>query len=59
MILRLRPGTRLLLTLIGFTLLIWVLRGVGLLTFIPGMVIWALLLSCFAVAIVNSLRAAR
>jgi hypothetical protein len=55
----LRFGTRLLLTLISMTVVVWGLRGLGLLTFMPGLVIWLLLLMVFAVAIVNSLQATR
>jgi Flp pilus assembly protein TadB len=28
----------------GFTILVWVLRGLGILTFIPGGIIWILIL---------------
>ncbi|MEL6137867.1 MAG: hypothetical protein AAFQ61_10110 [Cyanobacteria bacterium J06626_23] len=56
---KLRPGTQLLFMLIGLTVLVWVLRGFGVLTFIPGIVIWLLLLLCFAVFIFNSFQAAR
>lgn len=56
---RLRFGSRLLLSLIGLTLLVWILRGLRILTFIPGLAIWILLLSCCAVAMVNSFQATR
>jgi hypothetical protein len=57
--LRIRPGTQILIALIAITLGIWILRGVGVLTFLPGMIIWLLMILCFVVLIVNSLRAAR
>ncbi|MEO0457548.1 MAG: hypothetical protein AAF152_13355 [Cyanobacteria bacterium P01_A01_bin.114] len=56
---RLKPATQLFWTLIGITVAVWVLRGVGLLTFLPGLVLWVLLILCFAVGIVNGLRSAR
>ena len=37
--------------LLGVGVAIWVLRGVGILTFIPGGVIWLLLLLAIATAI--------
>ncbi|NEP17101.1 MAG: hypothetical protein F6J97_09355 [Leptolyngbya sp. SIO4C1] len=56
---RLRPATQLFLTLVGMTAAVWVLRGIGLLTFLPGIVLWILIVACFATGIVNSLRSAR
>ena len=56
---RLRPGTQLFLMLLGLTVLVWVLRGFGILTFIPGIVIWLLLLLCIGVFVFNSFQAAR
>jgi hypothetical protein len=35
------------------TLAIWILRGLELLTFIPGLVIWLLALLTIAAAIIN------
>lgn len=40
---------------IGLTALVWLLRGVGLLAFIPGFVLWALILLTLVLAIVNGL----
>lgn len=40
---------------IGLTALVWLLRGVGLLTFIPGFVLWMLILLTIVLAIVNGL----
>ncbi|NJN58436.1 MAG: hypothetical protein HC840_14280 [Leptolyngbyaceae cyanobacterium RM2_2_4] len=39
-----RPETAVFLSFLGITLVVWVLRGVGLLTFLPGLVIWLLIL---------------
>ncbi|MEB3209869.1 MAG: hypothetical protein VKL39_00875 [Leptolyngbyaceae bacterium] len=35
---------RLFLMLLGITLAVWILRGLGILTFIPGGLIWLLIL---------------
>ncbi|MEM9449106.1 MAG: hypothetical protein AAGA75_11285 [Cyanobacteria bacterium P01_E01_bin.6] len=37
-------GYRLFLMLFGITLAVWIMRGVGILTFIPGGILWLLLL---------------
>ena len=39
--------------LIGLTLLVWVLRGLGVLGFIPGLIIWVLLLSTIAMGVLS------
>jgi hypothetical protein len=39
--------------LLGMGIAVWVLRGFGLLTFLPGGIIWLLLLGAIAVAILN------
>jgi peptidoglycan/LPS O-acetylase OafA/YrhL len=54
-----RPLTRLLFTLIGVLIALWVLRGVGILSFLPGIVLWFLIIGVFAIAIINSLQSAR
>jgi hypothetical protein len=56
---RLKPGSQLLLFLIFFTFAVWVLRGLTLLSFLPGIVLYLLVIACFAVFIVNSLRSMR
>jgi uncharacterized membrane protein YccC len=38
-------------TFLGLTILIWLLRGLGILTFIPGGTIWLLLLLAIAVGV--------
>ncbi|MCY7321129.1 MAG: hypothetical protein LH660_04845 [Phormidesmis sp. CAN_BIN36] len=40
---------------IGLTALVWLLRGIGLVTFIPGFVLWTLILLTIVLAIVNGL----
>ncbi|MEA5503128.1 hypothetical protein VB735_08415 [Halotia wernerae UHCC 0503] len=39
--------------LLGIGIAVWVLRGFGILTFIPGGVIWLLLLGAIAIGIIN------
>ncbi len=56
---RIPPGSKLFLTLLAITTVVWMLRGFGLLSFLPGMVIWMLILLCFATGILNSLRSIR
>ncbi|MBW4636397.1 MAG: hypothetical protein KME30_32325 [Iphinoe sp. HA4291-MV1] len=38
---------------LGIAIALWVLRGFGILTFLPGGVIWLLLLGAFAMAILS------
>ncbi|MCY7279044.1 MAG: hypothetical protein LH702_36235 [Phormidesmis sp. CAN_BIN44] len=40
---------------IGLTALVWILRGIGLFAFIPGFVLWVLILLSIVLAIVNGL----
>ncbi|MFK8183703.1 MAG: hypothetical protein AB8B99_10030 [Phormidesmis sp.] len=56
---RLKPGSQLLLFLICFTFGVWVLRGLTLLSFLPGIVLYFLMLSCIGVFVVNSIRSMR
>ncbi|WP_251955574.1 hypothetical protein [Nostoc commune] len=39
--------------LLGVSVAVWVLRGFGILTFIPGGVIWLLLLGAIAIGIIS------
>ncbi|MBD2302466.1 hypothetical protein H6G80_06070 [Nostoc sp. FACHB-87] len=39
--------------LLGIGITIWILRGFGLLTFLPGGIIWLFILGAIAVAIIN------
>lgn len=56
---RLKPGGQLLLFLICFTLCVWILRGLTLLSFLPGIVIYLLVLACLGVFVVNSVQSMR
>ncbi|MEG3848387.1 hypothetical protein QT971_19390 [Microcoleus sp. herbarium19] len=52
---QMRLSTRIFLSILSITLLVWILRGVGLLTFIPGSVIWILVLLSFVAGILSTL----
>ncbi|MBD2412499.1 MAG: hypothetical protein KME52_22025 [Desmonostoc geniculatum HA4340-LM1] len=39
--------------LLGMSVAVWVLRGFGILTFIPGGIIWLLLLGAIAIGIIS------
>ncbi|MDF5711609.1 MAG: hypothetical protein PUP90_29010 [Nostoc sp. S4] len=39
--------------LLGMSVAVWVLRGFGILTFIPGGIIWLLLLGSIAIGIIS------
>ncbi len=56
---RLTPGSQLLLLLVCITLVVWILRGLTLLSFLPGIVLWLLILSCLGVFVFNSLQSMR
>ena len=56
---RLRPITQLLLATMAMTAIVWVLRGTGLLAFLPGIIIWLLILACFAIALFSSIQSTR
>jgi hypothetical protein len=51
-----KPMTTVFLALLTLTLLVWVLRGVGVLTFVPGMVIWLLLLLTISAGIISRVQ---
>ncbi|MBW4485246.1 MAG: hypothetical protein KME14_22150 [Tildeniella torsiva UHER 1998/13D] len=55
----LQPLTKLFLAALGLTALVWALRGLSLLAFLPGLVIWLLILLCFGLGIVSSLQRIR
>jgi hypothetical protein len=56
---RLHPITQLFLGILALTLVVWVLRGLSLLAFVPGIVLWVLILLCFGLGIVSSLQRMR
>lgn len=43
------------ITVLALTLLVWLLRGIGLLTFIPGFILWVLIGLSLALVVVNGL----
>jgi uncharacterized membrane protein YbhN (UPF0104 family) len=55
----LQPLTKLFLGALALTLAMWVLRGLTLLAFLPGSVLWVLILLCFGLGIVASLQRMR
>lgn len=55
----LQPSTTVFLACLGTTIAVWVLRGLGILTFIPGMVIWLLLLATIGVGVFNGIQSSR
>ncbi len=55
----LQPFTKAFLVALGVTLLVWLLRGVTLLAFMPGVVLWVLILICFSLGIISTLQRIR
>jgi hypothetical protein len=45
--------------LLGLTVLLWVLRGFGILTFFPGSVLWVLILLSISIVIISNLQSRR
>jgi hypothetical protein len=56
---RLRPDTTVFLTILFITILVWVLRGVGILTFLPGIVIWVLLILSVGTGVFSGIQGTR
>ncbi|MBD0336451.1 MAG: hypothetical protein ICV62_13255 [Cyanobacteria bacterium Co-bin13] len=56
---RLQPATQIFLGFLAFTAVVWLLRGLGILSFLPGAVIWILILLCFGTGIFSSLQKMR
>lgn len=56
---RLRPDTTAFLTILFITVLVWILRGLGLLTFLPGIVIWVLLLLTIGAGVFSGIQGTR
>jgi len=52
----LRPTTTVFLALLGVAIAIWTLRGFGLLTFLPGAILWLLLLLTVGAGVVSGLQ---
>ncbi|PSR15915.1 hypothetical protein C8255_20610 [filamentous cyanobacterium CCP3] len=55
----LQPLTKLFLSTLGLTAIVWILRGLSVLAFLPGLVLWLLILLCFGLGIVSSLQRIR
>jgi len=56
---RLSLPSQIFLALLGFTLLVWILRGLTILSFIPGIVLWLLLLLTIGAGVITSLQRMR
>jgi hypothetical protein len=52
----LKSSTLAFLIVLGITTFVWILRGIGVLTFIPGAVLWVLILLSVATAILAAVR---
>jgi hypothetical protein len=55
----LHPITKLFWGTVALTGIVWVLRGLTLLAFLPGIVLWVLILLCFGLGIISSLQRMR
>jgi hypothetical protein len=55
----LQPFTKAFLITLGITGVIWGLRGLAVLAFIPGVVLWVLILLCFSLGIISTLQRIR
>lgn len=56
---RLQFDTQLFLGVLALTVVVWLLRGLTLLAFLPGIVLWILILLCFGSGIFLLLRRLR
>lgn len=56
---QLRPDITIFLTILFITVLVWVLRGFGILTFLPGLVIWVLLLLTIGAGVFSGIQGTR
>lgn len=52
----LKPSILAFLIVLAMTVFVWVLRGFGVLTFIPGSVIWVLILLTIVTAVLSAVR---
>lgn len=53
---QLKPTTLAFLLVVAMTAFFWILRGFGVLTFVPGLILWVLILLCIATAILSAVR---
>lgn len=56
---QLRSDTTIFLTVLFITVLVWVLRGLGILSFLPGIVIWVLLLLTIGAGVFSGIQGTR
>jgi hypothetical protein len=56
---QIRPDLTIFLTILFITVLVWVLRGLGILTFLPGIVIWLLLLLTIGSGVFSGIQGTR
>jgi len=48
-----KPITTVFLSILGVTVVVWVLRGLAILSFLPGVVVWLLLLSTISAGVIS------
>lgn len=56
---RLSLPSQIFVGLLIFTLLVWILRGLAVLSFIPGIIIWVLMLLTIGAGVITSLQRIR
>jgi hypothetical protein len=56
---RLSPTVQIFLGFLAITALVWILRGLAVLAFLPGIVLWLLLLCTIGAGVVASLQRIR
>lgn len=56
---RLSIPTKIFLGILALTLLVWILRGLTLLAFVPGIVLWLLLILTIGSGVLTSLQRIR
>jgi hypothetical protein len=47
---------RIFLIFLGITIAVWVMRGIGFLTFIPGGILWLLILSTIGTGVFSAIQ---
>ncbi|MGD1905439.1 MAG: hypothetical protein ACFB0C_05515 [Leptolyngbyaceae cyanobacterium] len=56
---RLSASTQFFLGILAVTALVWILRGLGVFAFLPGLVLWILLLCTIGAGVIASLQRMR
>ena len=51
-----KPATTIFLALLTVTIAVWVMRGIGILSFIPGILIWLLFLATIGAGVVSTVQ---